>query len=200
MLDRASQAAVHCNRVQVRPSGKIEVALWSSSAMASLASGLDQWGYRAGVRNVRGITSTGAGIVLGTLLDPLADQGDLGSGQRCLWRSWHDLVRIIIVDGLPEVSILNDPALHQGGIAGDLDMVIIAGGRVVATGHRAVGDQQGKDLLFEIDNARVAGVHRFGIRSSSSPRPLSAWVHRIDQGFMLAGGNGKNNTSGEGQK
>src|SRR5690606_28930453 len=88
MLDRASQAAVHCNRVQVRPSGKSEVALWSSSAMASLASGLDQWGYRAGVRNVRGITSTGAGIVLGTLLDPLADQGDLGSGQRCLWRSW----------------------------------------------------------------------------------------------------------------
>lgn len=200
MLDRTRQSTVHCDFMKVRPSGKIEVALWSSSAMASLASGLDQWGYRAGVRDVRGITSTGAGIVLGTLLDPLADQGDLGSGQWCLWRLWHDLVRIIIVDGLPEVSILYDPALHQGGIAGDLNVVVIVRGRIVAPGHRAVGDQQGKDLLLEIDNARIAGVHRFGIRSSSSPRPLSAWVHRIDQGFMLAGGNGKNNTSGEGQK
>src|SRR5690606_36831956 len=125
--DRTCQPAVQCNHVQVRPSGKIEIALWSSPAMATLASGLDQWGYCARVGDVRGVATAETRVVLGTLLQPLADQGDLGGREGCLRWPGHDVVRVVVVDHFPEVAVeritnIDNITVHQGLVACDLNI------------------------------------------------------------------------------
>ena len=82
--------------------------------MAPLATRGDQGYDGAGVSNVGGIARGGfAAVVLRALLYPLADQVDLLLCKRVLWWARHPIGRIVVVDGFPEITILDDATVHQ---------------------------------------------------------------------------------------
>lgn len=141
--------------------------------MAIQATLLDQRVDSVGIGNSTGITTALTGVVLGSLLQPLADSRDLLRRKRVHTVGGHDLVGVGIVYRFPQV-FTDDIAGYYGVEAGEVYLVIVIRGCIMAPAHGATLNKDRQHFLSEIGGVGVTSIHglRFLSRSVGTSRTL----------------------------